>query len=199
VITRIRAQGRDWTLELRPDGEDNWEVSTEGGAQIGRVYKSTYTYSPPTHRGSRIAKYHKSVKCWRMEEGPKRSGYSLDSGFGFDRYGHGPYETRKAALEAMVSELLERSNEERAVIDFSRAHSEARFRLSSNGIEHVGIVINRHPGGLVVRDPTKPGGEREIRVRRRQIREDRGSVLQVQLRKGGRWEPIVNAMFEEEQ
>ena len=35
---------------------------------IGRVWKGTRTYSPPTHKGSRIAKYHKEVSCWYARE-----------------------------------------------------------------------------------------------------------------------------------
>lgn len=37
---------------------------------IGRVYKGTRTYSPPTHKGSRIAKYHKQVPCWYATADP---------------------------------------------------------------------------------------------------------------------------------
>jgi hypothetical protein len=46
---------------LDPDGSVHY-----GDQIIGRVEKSTRTYSPPTHRGSRIARYHKQVPCWRL-------------------------------------------------------------------------------------------------------------------------------------
>lgn len=61
------------------------------GERIGKVYKTTRTYSPPTHRGSRIVKYHKQVKCWGADISPGRR---LARGIS--------YETRKLALLALV-------------------------------------------------------------------------------------------------
>lgn len=45
------------------------DVATDGtvtyeGRVIGRVDKGFRTYSPPTHRGSRIVRYHKQVPEW---------------------------------------------------------------------------------------------------------------------------------------
>lgn len=58
-------------VELTPDeGNDrSWTVTTiPEGKDIGRVYKDSYTYSPPAagHRG-RIARYHTSVSSWSSE------------------------------------------------------------------------------------------------------------------------------------
>lgn len=41
------------------DGVVSWE-----GRTIGFVWKGERTYSPPTHKGSRIVKYHKQVPEW---------------------------------------------------------------------------------------------------------------------------------------
>lgn len=49
-------------VEVGDQGHVTWE-----GRVIGRVYRGTRTYSPPTHRGSRVAKYHKQVPCWWYE------------------------------------------------------------------------------------------------------------------------------------
>lgn len=46
-------------VEVGDQGHVTWK-----GRAIGRVYKGTRTYSPPTHRGSRVAKYHKQAPCW---------------------------------------------------------------------------------------------------------------------------------------
>jgi hypothetical protein len=55
----------DTTAEISPDGTVYWR-----GKEIGRVFKGTRTYSPPTHKGSRIVKYHKQVPCWYAEPSP---------------------------------------------------------------------------------------------------------------------------------
>lgn len=34
------------------------------GRLTGYIHKGNRTFSPPTHRGSRVAKYHKQVPCW---------------------------------------------------------------------------------------------------------------------------------------
>ncbi len=53
---------------------------------IGWVEKGTRLYSPPIHRGSPIAKYHKKVKCWKIRGKHRIS-----------------FDTRKAALEYLVT------------------------------------------------------------------------------------------------
>jgi len=45
-----------------------YEVFDEKGRPLGRVFKSTYTYSPPLHRGSPIARYHRKVQCWKNDK-----------------------------------------------------------------------------------------------------------------------------------
>lgn len=194
---KIENRGRIWALELQyHDDDDGAEVLSPSGVAIGRVFKSSYTYSPPTHRGSRIARYHRSVSCWRMEEGP-RTVIGLSLGIGDDRYSHGPFQTRREALEAIVRQYLERAMEEAEVADFAKGNPEARFRLlDRDKRQHLGQVLNLHQGGLVVRDPSKPSGQRDLKVRRRAIREDRGAVLEVQLRPKGHWQAVVNAMDE---
>lgn len=46
-------------VHLAEDGAVTWD-----GQMIGYVWKGSRTYSPPTHRGSRIVKYHKQVAEW---------------------------------------------------------------------------------------------------------------------------------------
>lgn len=46
------------------DGEVSWH-----GQKIGYVWKGERTYSPPTHKGSRIVKYHKQVAEWHGDLG----------------------------------------------------------------------------------------------------------------------------------
>jgi hypothetical protein len=43
---------------------DDGSVLLDGYGWIGRVQKGHRTYSPPTHKGSRIARYHKQVPEW---------------------------------------------------------------------------------------------------------------------------------------
>lgn len=79
-------------VRLSIDGES----VTYLGHNIGRVYKSTYTYSPPLHKGSRVARYHKAVACWR---------YSMGTFNGLT------FKTRRAALEHLVRSHIERAAE----------------------------------------------------------------------------------------
>jgi len=54
----------DVVVLIDGDGAVTWN-----GKQIGYVWKGTRTYSPPTHRGSRIVKYHnKQVPEWKGGE-----------------------------------------------------------------------------------------------------------------------------------
>lgn len=52
-------------LELRPiiGAEDRWNVLLDG-EKIGNVWKGSRRWSPPTHRGSRIARFHRQVPEW---------------------------------------------------------------------------------------------------------------------------------------
>jgi hypothetical protein len=47
------------TVQLAEDGRVEWN-----GRTIGYVTRGCRTYSPPTHKGSRIARYHKQVPEW---------------------------------------------------------------------------------------------------------------------------------------
>jgi hypothetical protein len=195
---KVEVRGRIWELELQyhDDDGDSAEVLSPGGVAIGRVFKGSYTYSPPLYHGSRVAREHRKVACWHMEEGPGTTS-NLSRGIGADRYSHGPFQTRRRALEVMVSQYLERAMEEDEVATFAKANPDARFRLiDRDKRQHLGKVLNLHPGGLVVRDPSKPPGQRDLKVRRRAIREDRGAVLEVQLRPNARWQAVANAMAE---
>ncbi len=64
---------------------EGW-VYLNGREPLGRVYKGTYTYSPPIHRGSPVARYHRKVKCWRAE------GTKID------------FRTRREAIEWLLRE-----------------------------------------------------------------------------------------------
>lgn len=59
------------------DPEYSWRSPTYsvklGEQVIGLVWKGTRTWSPPTHKGSRVAKFHKQVPCWYYEV-PERGG-----------------------------------------------------------------------------------------------------------------------------
>lgn len=56
-MTTVRID--EYTVDVGEQGTVTWK-----GRVIGRAYKGTRTYSPPTHKGSRIARYHKQVPCW---------------------------------------------------------------------------------------------------------------------------------------
>lgn len=48
------------------NGREVWSlVDGEPVARIGTIVHGKRTYSPPTHRGSRIARYHKQVPEWQ--------------------------------------------------------------------------------------------------------------------------------------
>jgi len=38
-----------------------------GGKMIGYVWKATRTSSPPVSKGSRIARHHRRITCWRND------------------------------------------------------------------------------------------------------------------------------------
>lgn len=185
-----------WTLELlhRDGNKDGAEVYFSSGTQIGYVFKSSYTYSPPIYKGSRIAREHRSVKCWAIEAGSSGFESKLSKGIGSDRCSHSHFRTRRDALERLLREHFERGEEEAKVIAFAKSHPEARFRIPNvNGTVVVGEVIRPHPGGLHVRR----AGVADVKVRRRAMQEDRGAILEVQLRPRGRWEAVANAMYED--
>lgn len=53
------------------------EIQSDGAVvykfvRIGYVQKGHRTYSPPTHKGSRIVKYHKQVPEWHGHNGASR-------------------------------------------------------------------------------------------------------------------------------
>jgi hypothetical protein len=50
--------------ELLPREQDLWDVYL-GERKIGYVWKGHRTYSPPTHKGSRIVRYHRQVPEWQ--------------------------------------------------------------------------------------------------------------------------------------
>lgn len=56
---------RPATLVLLLDEEyGRIPVTLEDGTRIGTIEKTHYSYSPPTHKGSRIARYHHRVETW---------------------------------------------------------------------------------------------------------------------------------------
>lgn len=75
-VRRVVVRRRSWESSSTPeptvliDSEGN--VTREDGTPIGYVTKGTRTYSPPTHKGSRIARYHKQVAEWHgWSPGPR--------------------------------------------------------------------------------------------------------------------------------
>lgn len=67
------------------------------GTPIGWVRKGTRTYSPPTHRGSRIVRYHKRIDEWQACTEPGR--YHLEFR-GRGMYGR---DTRRAAIAYLIA------------------------------------------------------------------------------------------------
>lgn len=58
-MTRVRVPPWDFDVNVDEDG-----LVGHNNRIIGRVWKGTRTYSPPTHKGSRTVKYHKQVPTW---------------------------------------------------------------------------------------------------------------------------------------
>lgn len=195
---RVEVGGREWELTLRPSApfphstprDDSWEVIASSGRHLGRVYKSSYTYSPPTHRGSRIARYHRSVPCWSYESGP-----TDDRERGVDR------KTRKEALIGIVRDYSRRCKTQDQLHEYARAHPEAVFRLNRGrrvGGGHRGEVIHLHAGNAIyIRDKSKGAGDSDVKVRLREMENDQAPCLEVQLGKGRRFEPVVNPLYDE--
>lgn len=71
------------------DGSVTWE-----GEHIGFVWKGSRTYSPPTHKGSRIVRYHKRVPEWHAHP---------TSGSGLPRH---RADTRQDVLRLLISEKI---------------------------------------------------------------------------------------------
>lgn len=67
---RIEIDGVAVTLD--PADESGRRKVRLDGREIGRVWKSTRRYGPPTHKGSRIVRFHKDVPCWRNDAAPYR-------------------------------------------------------------------------------------------------------------------------------
>jgi len=72
--------------EGRP-GFHVWLKTASGTEHIGVVRKDTYSYSPPTHKGSRVAKYHRQVACWKNGEDTR------------------DFQTRKAAILNLIGRM----------------------------------------------------------------------------------------------
>lgn len=64
------------TAVFLADEENGMRAVILDGSTIGYVWKGTRRYSPPTHKGSRVAKYHKDVPEWQGNTKPMR--YSPD-------------------------------------------------------------------------------------------------------------------------
>lgn len=84
-----RVEVPETTVEVGDDGSVTWR-----GEVIGSVRKGTRTYSPPTHKGSRIAKYHKQVPEW----------YAHRPG-AFGRPDHRG-DTRQYVLQHLIADML---------------------------------------------------------------------------------------------
>jgi hypothetical protein len=80
-------------VDVELEGDDGypkgWTVRTiPTGKVIGRVFKSSYTYSPPVYRGSPIVREHRRVESWSSARGSQK-------------FQH--YPTRREAIWQLVS------------------------------------------------------------------------------------------------
>jgi hypothetical protein len=57
-------------VKLGPLEYDSHQSVYLDGRMIGFVWKGSRRYSPPTHRGSRVARYHKNVPEWHANQKP---------------------------------------------------------------------------------------------------------------------------------
>lgn len=91
VVVPARGYGglrQETAVILIAGTDERWEVFTEDGQALGLVWKGYRTYSPPIHRGSPVARYHRKVPCWR------------NSARGF-------FETRREALADLITRAAE--------------------------------------------------------------------------------------------
>lgn len=77
----------------RSDVGETYEVWLSDGTTIGYLRKGSYTYSPPTHKGSRIARYHRKIPEWQADPTER---YGL-------AYRGGREEPRKRALAYLIA------------------------------------------------------------------------------------------------
>lgn len=71
------------TVELVEEGRSTirWEV-LHGDRRLGFIWRGSRTYSPPTHKGSRIARMHREVPEWHAQRelhGPGRDRIRKDT------------------------------------------------------------------------------------------------------------------------
>lgn len=185
INLRIEFEGREREVELRGEkAAGAWDVNLPGGKIIGRVERTSYTYSPPLHRGSRIAREHRAVKSWRCEVGRGR-----DAQRGQHR------QTRKAALVELIRKNGERERLMADAIEFVRSHPDALFRLrrvEDEALAIYGTLISPHPSPtLMLRLPNGP----DESVRFREIEDDTRPCLDVSL-DGREYVPFANPLFE---
>lgn len=180
--------GREHALLLqhRQGGGDSWQVVREhGGEVLGSVRKTTYTYSPPTHRGSRIARHHHQVKAWVAEVGfyPDSERTTIE-------------QTRKACLVQLLHMSRERSELRKKLMRLREQTPEATFRLNRgrNGLADgwIGTIAFEGPA-IFVTDPKRPEDERRQRVTHREVENDVRPCLE--FHKSGRWEPVANLLW----
>lgn len=188
-------KGREHSLLLlhHEGAGDYWIVEREfSGERIGRVFKSSYDYSPPTHSGSRIVRYHHAVKSWKSEVG-----FYPDSHTGIH------HRTRKAALVELLTEAAERGA---LLKKLKRLNRKARepirpFRLNrgknavgSGWIGRLTVEGNR----IVIFDPERPAEEREQRVLVREIESDVRPCLELFDAEKKEFQAVANLLWEME-
>lgn len=79
--------GTVWTMDA---------ATGEPVARIGTVTRGYYTYSPPTHRGSRIVRYHRRVRQWEADTpGWPRKKFRGGGTYGID--------TRQGAIAFLIA------------------------------------------------------------------------------------------------
>lgn len=193
---RVKVEGRDGRehpllLQHRQGEGDSWQVVREhGGEVLGTVRKTTYTYSPPTHRGSRIARYHHTVKAWVAEVGfyPDSERTTIER-------------TRKACLVQLLHMSRERSGLRKKLMRLRDGTPEATFRLNRgrNALADgwIGSVFLEGPA-IIVSDPKRSEDERRKRVNHREIESDVRPCLELFNRERKEFEPVANLLWEME-
>jgi hypothetical protein len=73
------------------------------GTRIGRIGKGSYRYSPPTHKGSRIARYHSDVSEWQAVALDNTKGMPVGREYKGGVYGDKRKNTRRAAIAYVIA------------------------------------------------------------------------------------------------
>lgn len=170
-VTTHDGRTRELLLSHREGTGDVWEVESESGLKLGTVEKTSYTYSPPTHRGSRIARYHKQVPAWQSRIGLLSDSRRL-----------GMAQTRKEALIRLLTESREREALLRKLRTLSHRTRKPVFRLNrgSNAIGAGWTGTLEFQGPMIfINDRARPEIEQKQRVLYSEIDSDVRPCLEI--------------------